>query len=84
MIGRIGGAVRTCAGGYTFRVPVGQKAGMRRSSFAPSRRRRSPMGMIVIIVLVLLAGFIVYLSTIDTEVPTQRVEQDVTNELLGR
>lgn len=42
------------------------------------------MGMIVIILLVLIVGIVVYLSTIDTEVPTQRVEQDVTNELLGR
>ena len=57
---------------------------MRRSSFAPSRRRRSPIGMLLLVLLVLLAGFVVYLSTIDTEVPTQRVEQDVTNELLGR
>jgi len=71
-------------GGYTFRVPVGQKAGMRRSSFAPSRRRRSPVGTILLVLLVLLAGFIVYLSTIDTETATQRIEQDVTNELLGR
>lgn len=40
--------------------------------------------MILIILLVLLVGFLVYLSTVDTEVPTQQVEQDVTNEVLAK
>ena len=57
---------------------------MPRSSFAPTRRRRSPFPMILIILLVLLVGFLVYLSTVDTEVPTQRIEQDVTNEVLAK
>jgi hypothetical protein len=52
--------------------------------FAPTRRRRSPLPMILIAVLVLLVGFLVYLSTVDTEVPTQRIEQDVTNEVLAK
>lgn len=49
----------------------------------PDRRRRrgSPMRVLLIILLVLLIGFIIYLSTIDTEVPTQRIEQDVTDAL---
>lgn len=45
------------------------------------RRRRPPRGIILLILLVLLAGFIFYLSTIDTEVPTTRMEQDVTDAL---
>ncbi len=53
-----------------------------RSSFAPARRRRSPVGMILIVVLVLIAGLLVWLSMRDSSVPPQRVEQDVTNEVL--
>jgi hypothetical protein len=57
---------------------------MRRSSFAPARRRKSPLPKILIALLVLLVGFLVWLSTVDTEVPTQRIEQDVTNEALAQ
>ena len=57
---------------------------MPRTVFAPPpRRRRSPLSAILLLVLVLLVGFLIYLSTTDTEVPTQRVEQDVTNEVLA-
>lgn len=56
---------------------------MRRSSFAPVRRRRSPLPVLLLVLLVALAGFLIYLSTVDTEVPTQRIEQDVTNEVLA-
>jgi hypothetical protein len=57
---------------------------MPRTVFAPPpRRRRPPIGMFLLILLVLLIGFLIYLSTVDTEVPTQRVEQDVTNEVLA-
>lgn len=57
---------------------------MRRSTFAPPpRRRRSPLPMLLLVLLLLLAGLLVYLSTVDTEVPTQRIEQDVTNEVLA-
>ncbi len=54
------------------------------SSLSTPRRRRSPMPAILIILLVLLIGGAIYLSTIDTEVPLQRIEQDVTNEALAR
>jgi hypothetical protein len=47
----------------------------------PNRRRRSPVKPLLLILLVLLIGFIFYLSTVDTEVPTQRIEQDVTDAL---
>lgn len=59
---------------------------MRRSSaFAPPpRRRRSPLPTILILILVALVGFIVWLSMMDTEVPTQRIEQDVTNAALAK
>lgn len=55
----------------------------RSSSFAPVRRRRSPVGLILLIIVLLLVGFLAYLSMRDTEVPTQRIEQDVTNEVLA-
>lgn len=59
---------------------------MRRSSssFAPARRRKSPLPAILITLLVLLIGGAIYLTMVDTEVPTQRIEQDVTNEALAR
>jgi len=55
-----------------------------RSSFAPPRRRRSPIPIILIILVVLLIGALIWLGTRNTEVPTQRIEQDVTNEALAR
>jgi hypothetical protein len=55
-----------------------------RSAFAPTRRRRSPLPVLLLLLLALLIGGAIYLSTVDTEVPTQRVEQDVTNEALAR
>ena len=57
---------------------------MPKYDFAPTRRRRSPLPMILIVLLVLVIGFLAYLSTVDSEVPTQRVEQDVTNEVLAK
>lgn len=56
---------------------------MRRTSFAPVRRRRSPWPMLLIVLALLLVGFLIYLSTVDTEVPTRPIEQDVTNEALA-
>ena len=57
---------------------------MRRSSFAPPpRRRRSPLPMLLLVLLLLMTGFLIYLATVDTEVPTRRIEQDVTNEVLA-
>ena len=47
----------------------------------PNRRRRSPARFVLPILLIALIGFIFYLSTIDTEVPTTRMEQDVTDAL---
>jgi hypothetical protein len=57
---------------------------MPRTILAPQRRRRSPVPMILLILFVLLIGFLIYLSTRDTEVPLQRMEQDVTNEALAK
>lgn len=47
----------------------------------PNRRRRSPVVPLLLILLALLVGFIIYLSMVDTEVPTQKIEQDVTDAL---
>ncbi len=54
------------------------------SSLSTPRRRRSPLPAILIILFVLLIGGAIYLSTVDTEVPLQRIEQDVTNEALAQ
>ena len=56
----------------------------RTSTFAPSRRRRSLWPAILLILLALLIGGAIYLSTVDTEVPAARIEQDVTNEVLAK
>ena len=56
----------------------------RTSTFASTRRRRSPWPAILLILLALLIGGAIYLSTVDTEVPTARIEQDVTNEVLAQ
>jgi hypothetical protein len=59
---------------------------MRRQSysFSQPRRRRSPLPAILVILLLLIVGGAIYLSTVDTEVPTTRIEQDVTNEALAK
>ena len=54
------------------------------SSFAPSRRRRSPLPMLLLILLVLFVGFLAWLGLRNNEVPTAKIEQDVTNEVLAR
>lgn len=48
------------------------------------RRRSSPLPIILLALLVLLIGGAIYLSTVDNEVATQRIEQDVTNEALAQ
>ena len=50
----------------------------------PPRRRRSPVPYLLLLLLGLLLAFLVYLGLSDTEVPTQRIEQDVTNEVLAK
>ena len=59
---------------------------MRRSStFAPPpRRRRNPLPMLFLLILAALVGFLVWLSMMDTEVPVQRIEEDVTNAALAK
>ena len=57
---------------------------MPKYDFGPQRRRRSPIPMVLITLVVLVIGFLVFLSTVDTEVPTERIEQDVTNEVLAK
>ena len=58
---------------------------MPRSMLTPiPRRRRSPLPAILILLFVLIVGGAIYLSTVDTEVATQRIELDVTNEALAK
>ncbi|WP_280173568.1 hypothetical protein [Allosphingosinicella indica] len=40
--------------------------------------------MVLVILLVVLVGGAFWLSTLDTEVPTGRIEQDVTNAVGAR
>jgi len=54
---------------------------MPRTSFAPTRRRRSPVPTILILLALLLLGLLVYAWAKNSEVAPTRVEQDVTNEL---
>jgi hypothetical protein len=49
----------------------------------PPRRRSSIVPKLLIALLLVLVGLLVWLGTRDTEVPTQRIEQDVTNEALA-
>jgi len=48
------------------------------------RRRRSPLPILLILLFVFIVGGAIYLSTVDTEVATQRIELDVTNEALAK
>lgn len=57
---------------------------MPKYSFAPQRRRRNPIGLILLAVLALFIGFLIWLGVRSTEVPQQRIEQDVTNAVLAK
>jgi hypothetical protein len=57
---------------------------MPKYSFAPQRRRRNPLGLILLLILVLFLGFLIWLGVRSNEVPQQRIEQDVTNAVLAR
>ncbi len=57
---------------------------MPRTMLTPPTRRKSPLPIILAILLVAIIGGMIFLSTMDTEVPTQRIEQDVTNEALAQ
>lgn len=54
------------------------------SSFAPSRRRRSPLPALLLILVLLVVGFLVWLGLSSNETPKRTIEQDVTNEVLAR
>ena len=45
--------------------------------------RMSRLYVILLVLLLLIVGAAIYLSTINSEQPTSRVEQDVTNEALA-
>jgi hypothetical protein len=55
-----------------------------RTSFPPQRRRRSPVGMILLLLAAALVGFLIYLGVRSDEVPLERIEQDVTNAVRAR
>jgi len=57
---------------------------MPKYSFAPQRRRRNPLGLIFLLILVLLVGFLIWLGVRSNAEPQQRIEQDVTNEVLKK
>jgi hypothetical protein len=43
----------------------------------------SRIGLILLLLLLVLVGGAIFLSTLDTEVAPTRIEQDVTNEALA-
>ncbi|HEY0113249.1 MAG TPA: hypothetical protein VGB59_08865 [Allosphingosinicella sp.] len=49
----------------------------------PSRRRAPLLPKLLLLLPLLLIGFLIWLGMKDTKVPTQRIEQDVTNEALA-
>ncbi len=49
----------------------------------PQYRRKSRFPYILLLLLGLIVGALVWLASRDTEVPTQRIEQDVTNAALA-
>jgi hypothetical protein len=55
-----------------------------RTSFAPTRRRRSPVGILLLVLLVLIVAFLAWLGLARNETPLERIEQDVTNEIPAR
>lgn len=71
------------AGAIHRPVTWGKRRAMRKSYVAP-RRRKSPLPTILVVLLLLLIGGTIYASTLDTEVPVQRIEQDVTSEALAK
>jgi sensor domain CHASE-containing protein len=54
---------------------------MRRTSFAPPRRRRSPVPILLSILAALILALLIYAWAKNSEVAPARIEQDVTNEL---
>ena len=57
---------------------------MPKYSFAPQRRRRNPIGLVFLLLLLLFVGFLLWLGFRSTEVPQQKIEVDVTNAVNGR
>jgi sensor domain CHASE-containing protein len=49
----------------------------------PQSRRKSPLPLILLILLGLVIVLMIWLGFRKTEVPAQRIEQDVTNEALA-
>ena len=59
----------------------GKRPAMRISP--PPRRRRSILPKLLIALPILFLAWLIWLGTQSNEVPTQRIEQDVTNEALA-
>ena len=53
-----------------------------RYDFGPSRRRRSPLPIILLALLAAFVALFVWLGLRESSVPQQRIEQDVTNAVL--
>jgi hypothetical protein len=49
----------------------------------PPRRRKSILPKVLVAVALLFLGWLIWLGFRTSEVPTQRIEQDVTNEALA-
>ena len=80
----LAGRVRHEAGAIQAASRWGKRPAMPRTSFPPQRRRRSPVGMILLLIVAAFIGFLIYLGVRSDEVPVQRIEQDVTNAVRAR
>ena len=76
--------VRHQAGAIQAAPRWGKRRAMPKYSFSQPRRRRNPIGLILLAILVLFVGFLIWLGVRSNEVPQQRIEQDVTNAVNGR
>jgi hypothetical protein len=58
---------------------------MPRTTFAsPPRRRRSPVSLVLLLVLAAVIGLLLWLGLRSTATPQHQIEQDVTNDVAAR
>lgn len=74
------GAIHRAAASGKSRVP----AAWRPSRIGDQGKNMSRFGIILIVLLIVLVGGVIFLSTVDTEVPPVRVEKAMLNEAAAK